>query len=237
MRIRMFSTSDLILLLLFLFSVDLLDLSGALITLSVLLFFLIYIKIIKVDYNALLLTAFSATYFLSVFFYEGISFEGIVKYAVCPWACYVLAYNMMRCKREISVTKYSILMFTGFFLHGLLNLIASVSQYGVDLNNPFRLAYDFWQKRQISVTTASLYYSPMVLLAIGFLFMKNKKIKKIAALVIIAVGLLSTVLYQNRTLILAGIIVVLSGLIFVLLNPDVPRRTKNILIWCVGGVP
>lgn len=233
---RTFSIVHCIVLILFLFSIDLFDLSGILISFGIVLLFLFCMNDINLDHNSLILMIFSISYFLSVFYYEGASFDRIIKYAICPWACYVLGYNLMRTGTEMSVTVFSKIIFSGFFVHGFLNLIASVNHYGIDFNNPFRLAYDFWQQRQISVTTASLYYTPMVLMSIGILFSSSKKIKKILALFVIGIGLFATILYQNRTLILASVVVVAMSLLFILNNKSVSRRTKNMVIASFGTI-
>ena len=230
------SAGHCLLLILFLFAVDLFDFSGILISLALVLFFLFYIKDIKLDCESLMLMVFSASYFLSVFYYEGISFDGIIKYAVCPWACYVMAYNLMRHEAEVPVTLFSKIMFFGFFIHGFLNLLASVNHYGIDFNNPFRLAYDFWQQRQISVTTASLYYTPMVLMSMGILFSSSKRIKKTLAIFVVGIGLFATILYQNRTLILASVVVIAMSLVFLMNNKSVPKRTKKMVIACFGAI-
>ena len=227
---KKFSIGHCLFLILFLFAADLFDLSGILISFGIVLFFLFYMKDIKLDRNALILMIFSVSYFLSVFYHEGVSFDGIIKYAICPWACYVLGYNLMRSESKVSVTMFSKVMFFGFFVHGFLNLIASVNHYGIDFNNPFRLAYDFWQQRQISVTTASLYYTPMVLMSIGILFSSSRKIKKLLSIFVIGIGLFATILYQNRTLILASGVVIAMSLLFLLNNRNVPKRTKNMVI-------
>lgn len=227
---KRFSIGHCLFLVLFLFAADLFDLSGILISLGIVVFFLFYMKNTKLDINALILMIFSISYFLSVFYHEGVSFDGIIKYAICPWACYVLGYNLMRSEARVSVTMFSKVMFFGFFVHGFLNLIASINHYGVDFNNPFRLAYDFWQQRKISVTTASLYYTPMVLMSIGTLFSSSRKIKKLVSIFVIGIGLLATILYQNRTLILASGVVVAMSLLFLLNNRNVPKRTKNMVI-------
>lgn len=227
---KKFSIGHCLFLILFLFAADLFDLSGILISLGIVVFFLFYMKNTKLDSNALILMIFSVSYFLSVFYHEGVSFDGIIKYAICPWACYVLGYNLMRSESKVSVTMFSKVMFFGFFVHGFLNLIASVNHYGIDFNNPFRLAYDFWQQRQISVTTASLYYTPMVLMSIGILFSSSRKIEKLLSIFVIGIGLFATILYQNRTLILASGVVIAMSLIFLLNNRNVPKKIKSMVI-------
>lgn len=231
----MFSISNCILWLLFMFAVDLFDLSGSIISVCLCIFFLFYLKKIKMDHSSLLLMVFSASYFLSVFFYEGVSFDEVIKYGICPWACYLLAYNVIRYKSGCTVTKFTEVVFIGFFIHGFLNLTASISQYGIDFNNPFRLAYDFWQNHPISVTTASLYYSPMVLMAIGMLFSTCNRVRKILAIFVIGVGVFATILYQNRTLVLASVIVIVMAVCFLLLDKNISKKRKHIIIVCLAG--
>lgn len=234
MNIKAFTVCDVVLWILFLFALDLFDLAGLLLFFDIILFYSFYLQKIKFDYISLLLIGFSLSYFFSVLFYEGTSYNTIMKYAIYPWACYVLGYNLIRIKKNLSVTGFSKIIFLGFFLHGFFNLLASIIQYGIDFNNPFRLAWDFWQNRQISVTTASLYYTPMVLWAVGSLFGNQKKESKVVSVLIISVGLFATVLYQNRTLILAGLVIVVTALVFVTFDKNISKKTKNKLFACAG---
>ena len=60
---KKFSIGHCLFLILFLFAADLFDLSGILISLGIVLFFLFYIKNTKLDSNALILMIFSVSYF------------------------------------------------------------------------------------------------------------------------------------------------------------------------------
>lgn len=235
MNIKAFTVCDIVLWILFLFALDLFDLAGLLLFFDIILFYSFYLRKIKFDYISLLLIGFSLSYFFSVLFYEGTSYNTIMKYAIYPWACYVLGYNLIRIKKNLSVTGFSKIIFLGFFLHGFFNLLASIIQYGIDFNNPFRLAWDFWQNRQISVTTASLYYTPMVLWAVGSLFGNQKKESKVVSVLIISVGLFATVLYQNRTLILAGLVIVVTALVFVTFDKNISKKNKKQTV-CLCGI-
>ena len=62
--------------LLFLFSLDVWNLSGLLLTLTLVLFFALFWNEIRLDRLALVLLVFSAGYTLSVFYYEGLSLDG-----------------------------------------------------------------------------------------------------------------------------------------------------------------
>lgn len=198
--------------LLLLFSMDFLDLSGILLTAGIALMFFLYGNEILFDDTAIVLVIFSAFYFVSILLYEGFSVDKIIKYAIAPWGSYVLAFNLLKINEELSVQRYVELLFFGFFIHGALNLFETIRILGLDFNSNYRLAYDFWQRRQISVTTASLYYSPMVLMAFSWLLCPCSMRKKLISGVIIAIGVLATLLYQNRTLILAIAIVMCAGI-------------------------
>ena len=226
--------TDIIVPLMVLFAVDFFDLSGIILTLLLLLLFIFFAKEVKLDGNAFVLLIFSVSYTLSFFYYEGLTLDGIIKYALAPWGCYVLGLNLLRLKGDASSVDVSRLMLIGFFIHGFLNLIASVNQFGTDFNNAFRYAYDFWQRRAISVTTAALYYSPMVFFSIGVLMTRNPKKRKIVNIAIISIAIFATLLYQNRTLILANGIVVFVGAVTILFDSRIEKKQKTRLLLGIG---
>lgn len=213
--------------LLFLFSLDAWNLSGLLLTLTLVLFFALFWNEIRLDRLALVLLVFSAGYTLSVFYYEGLTLDGVVKYAIAPWGSYVLGYNYLRLNEKASVTRLAELLLTGFFLHGALNLAASVQRFGLNFNHAFRLAFDFWQGRTISVTTAALYYSPLTVLALGWLFTEKSRWKRALAVLILGAGLFATMLYQNRTLPVVLLLVGAAGLGGFFLDRTVPAGRKR----------
>lgn len=198
--------------LLLLFSMDFLDLSGVLLTAAIALMFFLYGNEIVFDDTAMVLVVFSGFYFVSVLLYEGATVDRIIKYAIAPWGSYLLAFNFLKINEELSTKRFVELLFFGFFVHGVLNLLQTIRVIGLDFHNEFRVAYDFWQNRRISVTTASLYYSPMVLMAVSWLFCQCSGGKKLLGGIMIGVGMLATLIYQNRTLILAIAIVGCTGI-------------------------
>lgn len=220
----------LVIILLFLFSLNLLNLSGILIALSILVFIVFNLRIIKVDWNTAILVLFSVFYFGSVAFYEGFSIDTIIKFAVAPWGCYIIGYNLRLKNDEISVTKLTTILALGFFIHGMLNLSSSIKIYGAGFNNTYRLAYDFWQSRQISVTTAALYYSPLALMAIGGVFFAKRRAIKHLSFGAILLSLYATLIYQNRTLIMAMLFILIVNVVLVIKDSDIQYRRKMGLI-------
>ena len=234
------SVDHVLLLLLFLFGVDVLDLSGMLVAGTILLFFFLHLTDLSFDTNAWILLLFSAFYFGSITFYEGLSVDGIIKYAIAPWGIYLIGYTMRLHNRALSVADVSFIVALGFFLHGMLNLYAGIQVFGASLNNNYRQAYDFWQGRIISVTTASLYYTPFTLMSIGVIFFSKKKITRIVSAVSIALGIYASMIYQNRTLILACALVFAMNVLLVTIDRDIPvvkkYRIYGILAFAVLAV-
>lgn len=219
-------SSDLaFLLLLFLFAVDFLDLSGMLIAGIILLFLFLRLPDIRFDTGARLLVLFSGFYFGSVAYYEGLTIDVVIKFAVAPWGCYLLGYNLRLYNRSMSVTDYALVVAFGFFIHGMLNLVAGIQVFGASLNNNYRQAFDFWQRRTISVTTASLYYTPFTVMAIGAIFHSRRKLVKLISLVSVGLGLYASMIYQNRTLILA--VGLVMGLNVLMVTRDGDARKKR----------
>ena len=220
-------TDQIILLLLFLFAIDFADMSGILIALILIVFFFLRAPELRFDRSAGILILFSCFYFGSVAFYEGLTVDTVIKFALAPWGNYVLAYTLRLRNRDISVTDFSTLIAFGFFLHGMLNLFAGIRVFGANLNNNFRLAYDFWQGRTISVTTASLYYTPFTMMSIGLIFFSKRKAIKLLSVVSVALALYASMIYQNRTLILACALVLSLNVLLVTIDRDIPFRKKR----------
>ncbi len=230
------SVDHVFLILLFLFGVDVLDLSGMLMTGTILLFFFLNLTNIRFDFDTGLLLLFSLFYFGSVAFYEGLTFDIIIKFAIAPWGCYLIGYNMRLNNRSISVTSFATILVFGFFLHGMLNLYSSIQVFGTSLNNNYRLAYDFWQGRAIAVTGASLYYTPFTLMSIGILFFSKKKVTRAIAVLSLPLGIYASLIYQNRTLILACALIFALNLFLVLVDSDMPGGKKLRIYGAVAAV-
>lgn len=223
----LFSTDQVIILVLFLFAVDFLDLSGILVALSILLFLYFHFTDLEFDRNAGILLLFSCFYFGSVAFYEGMTIDVVIKFAIAPWGTYLLGYTLRVLNRENSVTDIALLIAFGFFLHGMLNLYSSIQVFGASLNNNYRQAMDFWQSRVISVTTASLYYTPFTIMSVGVIFCSHRKWLKVGCAVCVVLGLYASMIYQNRTLILACGLVMGLNVLMILIDRDVPLEKKT----------
>ena len=220
-------TDQIILLLLFLFAIDFVDMSGILIALVIVMFFFLRGPELRFDRSAGVLVLFSGFYFGSVAFYEGLTLDAIIKYALAPWGSYVVSYTLRLRNRDISVIDFSTFVAFGFFMHGMLNLFAGIRVFGASLNNNFRLAFDFWQGRTISVTTASLYYTPFTMMAIGLIFFSKRKVIKLLSVVSVAMALYASMIYQNRTLILACALIVALNVLLITIDRDIPFRKKR----------
>lgn len=220
------STDFCLLSVLFLFSVDVLDKSGVLIGMAIMLFLFLHLSELKFDGSVGILVLFSAFYFGSVAFYEGLTLDVIIKYAIAPWGSYMLSYILRLKNRAIGVVDFAVLIAFGFFLHGMLNLYGSIQVFGSSFNNNFRQAFDFWQSRTISVTTASLYYTPFTMMSIGCIFWSKKNGFKLLGLVCLCLGLYASMIYQNRTLILACGLIVGMNVMLILIDYDVPLKKK-----------
>ena len=222
-------TDQIILLLLFLFAIDFVDMSGILIALVIVVFFFLRFPELRFDADAGILVLFSGFYFASVAVYEGLTADAVIKYALAPWGSYMVGYTMRLKNRSISVTDFATLIAFGFFMHGMLNLFAGIRVFGASLNNNFRLAYDFWQGRTISVTTASLYYTPFTMMAIGLIFFSGKRSIKLLAVVSVALALYASMIYQNRTLILAGALILSMNVFLIMTDGEIPVERKRLI--------
>ena len=74
--------TDLFIPLMMLFALDFFDLSGIILSLLLLLLFGFCGKEVKLDRMALLMLLFSAAYGLSIFYFEGVTVDAIIKYAI-----------------------------------------------------------------------------------------------------------------------------------------------------------
>lgn len=219
--------STICMLLLFLFAVDIFDLSGILIAGTICIAFLLYGEQFSFDKNVFLLLLFSVSYFICISMFEPISIQGIIKYFIAPWGSYLIGYSVLKVDYRMTVNKFAFIVLAGFFIHGMLNFYSSVKIYGFNLSSNYRLAYDFWQDRDVSVTTAALYYSPMAVYALCSLLHKGGN--KLLALVTLIPCLIVTMLYQNRTLIVVLGFLVFVRLIRYMLDAAV-STTKKILV-------
>lgn len=228
-------SSDLmIFFLLLLYSADFLDFSGVLVALAITGFLFLRVGNLEFDAGAGLLILFSAFYFGSVAYHEGTSIDTVIKFAIAPWGCYVLGYNMRLRNRAFSVTDFATALTFGFFLHGMLNLYSSIQVFGSGFNNNYRQAIDFWQSRTISVTTASLYYTPFTVMSVGLLFFSTRRGTRPLAAISLAMGLYASMIYQNRTLILDSALIFCLDLLLFSLDAGVEASKKHVVYGCLA---
>lgn len=192
----------------FLFALGTFNKTGLILSIVLVVFLTTNLKIsTRVDTCLMLFAVFSLFYFLDYRIYWPVGGKEIIIFLISPWACYFLGREYVINNGEKHAIYLAVAVAGGFFIHGLLNLMAVLDLYGMDYSG--RISYDFWQKRVIAATGCSLYYTALVSMAVAWLFFSKKLFLKILSIVIIAIGIFSSIIYSTRALIVLMFILML----------------------------
>ena len=156
---------------LFLFSVGAFNLPGQIFFALTLYFFIWKSKTIVIEKHDVILLLFSTSYFVIYTFNFGFAVKSLIIYLWGPWAAYlfgkwfVLSDNSDRSFQEMTNT-----LTFGFFLHGVLNLLAYLksdyyAQYAYQ-----RVSVDFWRGDMVSVISTGFMFTFAVALSTSILF-------------------------------------------------------------------
>lgn len=239
MKVRITSSFNekIVFVLLFLFAIGCLNLSGHIIA-AVLMFHLIttYRSQYAFDVRAFMLLFFSSSYFLNYSMFGDIGIKEIITYLIAPLGCYLFGQNfVLYSNKDQSLDRMLLVLAIGFYLHGILNFYEYIQIYGIENigRTEFRVAFDFWRKEIIAVTSCSLYYVPLMSIALGYLFYGKKKLEKTLSFIIIAIGLFANVAYANRTIIYLIALLVIIRLFYLISKRKVNFKIASI---CLLGI-
>ncbi len=191
------------LLILFLFAISFLDMAGYIFAGMILMMLIFEHSDFRIiSYRDLWLFLFSISYFVFSVVNFGLSTNSIVLYLMGPWAAYFIGKQYIK----FSSQKKAFLIFIsvlslGFWLHGVLNLVAYVNSEHFKFYQYYRQSVDFWRGELVKVTGTGMFYSFATGISTGVLFTSFNKKYKFLAVVILSISLFATAFFANRTLI------------------------------------
>lgn len=241
MRIDARNTENIMLVLLFFFTIGLFNMSGPILVMIILFFLIIaFDRKIVIDKLAVILFFFSVFYFINYSLFWSVGMKEIITYLFAPWCCFLVGENMvLYSKNKEIVERIVLVLILGFFLHGGVNFYVYVQMYGLESYGMgmHRVSYDFWRKEVIAVTACALYYVPMISLSLGYLFCGKKIHYKVISLVAIMMGIFVNVAYANRTVFGIIIILILIKMLRGISKSSIaPRKVLMFLLTIVGGI-
>ena len=200
--------------LLFLFAVGFLDLSGIIISGTLLLCFLFFPKT-KIDSTCLTMLLFGVFYLLSLYMYDVVTVDRIIKFLLLPAGTYYIGFTLAEIdKRGGTTYRLATVLVMGFYIHALLNMSSFIQINGVDFSLQYRRAYEFWKDNlNLSVTVCNLYSAPMAGYALGVMFSHKSIQKKFLSAIALITVIFTMMLYQNRTTV--AVIAIIVGITFV----------------------
>lgn len=195
---------------LFCFAVSLFNLTGYIFSAIVLLVFLFYASKIRLSVTDLWLLLFSASYFFFYWWHFGIDVNTFILYLIGPWSAHIIGrLYIERSPNPKSFMILIVVLSSGMFLHGLLNIVAYVrSDYAV-LYNYYRQSVDFWRGELVNVKSTEMLYTFATGVGLGVLFTSYKARYKVLAVVALILSVAHTVFMANRALLLIFIIILL----------------------------
>jgi|GEM_PF-726209 len=184
-----------------------------------------------IEKHDVILLLFSTSYFVIYTFNFGFAVKSLIIYLWGPWAAYlfgkwfVLSDNSDRSFQEMTNT-----LTFGFFLHGVLNLLAYLksdyyAQYAYQ-----RVSVDFWRGDMVSVISTGFMFTFAVALSTSILFSHCGVRKKLIALAVLLMSTFEASFFAYRTMIFIVLILVAFNLLRWLHDSSVRISRKALLI-------
>lgn len=191
------------LVLLFCFAVSLFNLAGYIFSAMVLVLFFFYGHRLYFTLSDLWLLLFSVCYFLFYVFQFGADIDTFILYCLGPWTAHIIGHQYI----EKSANKKAFLILiivvsSGMFLHGILNIFAYLRSDYFSLYNYYRQSVDFWRGDLVNVKTTEMLFTFATGVGVGVIFTSYKMKYKILSLIVLAIILASTVFMANRAMLI-----------------------------------
>lgn len=233
---RFRTTEYLWLTVLFFFSVSFLNKGGYILAAMIVFYLTIKLRDMEFVLPGIYLLLFSVLYFLMYWYYWGGDADTVFNYLIAPWGAYLCGEIFLKSSdhpRALSVVVA--VLVGGLFLHGLLNLM-----FGTPVLRDVagRLAYDFWQKKFISVTVSAMYFSMGMGVGAGLLFAGGRPWSRLLGGFLLGIALLNAINTAHRTTV--AIVAVLLGynLLAYFLSKNVEKQNKQrvavVLLVCLA---
>jgi len=234
LRLRKIRWNTLFLILLFCFSISLFNLAGYFFAATAFILLLFNVKRITVSTPELVLFIYSSVYYLYYTMYRGLSIEYFIIFMVGPCAAYLIGklYMQNMTADDNSFMVFIVVIATGMFCHGALNVYAYVHSEHYALYEFYRQSVDFWRGGVVNVKTTEMFFTFASGISIGTLFSKTKLKFKVLALAVLIASLSITIFFANRTLILICLVI----LIWQFFVSKIPRQTKLLITILVAGI-
>ena len=224
LRLKKIRWDTLFLILLFCFSISLFNLAGYFFAATAFILLLFNVKRITVSVPELILFMYSSVYYAYYTMYRGISIEYFIIFLIGPCAAYIIGrlYMQNMTAEDNSFLVFIVVVATGMFCHGVLNVYAYVNSEHYALYEFYRQSVDFWRGGIVNVKTTEMFFTFASGISIGVLFSKTKLKFKILAVAVLTVSLGITIFFANRTLIIICLVV----FIWQFFVSNIPRQTK-----------
>ncbi|MDB8545638.1 hypothetical protein GMB50_12550 [Turicibacter sanguinis] len=153
-----FKNEVLIYTLLFLFSIHFINKGSYLLIFTMLVVLFRKGLSFKVNFNInfIFLLLFSSTYIISYSLHFGLSLKAVLYFFIGPIISFLLGYDLIK-STNLTLSKLVIILSLGTFTHGLLNMLLTFLNYG--LNNNQRIVIDIWRKELVSATGQGMFFT------------------------------------------------------------------------------
>lgn len=218
---------------LFCFAVSLFNLTGYIFSAIILVMLLFYGSKICLSVTDLWLLLFSAFYFFFYWWHFGVDVNTFILYLIGPWSAHI--FGKLYIERAATPKSFILLILvlsSGMFLHGLLNILAYLrSDYAV-LYHYYRQSVDFWRGELVNVKTTEMLYTFATGVGIGVLFTSCKTKYKLLSVIVLLLSVVQTVLMANRALLIIFIIVFLWRFCCWFADARVATFKKTVILLC-----
>lgn len=217
----------------FLFAISIFNKGGYILMAMIVLSGLLYFHSIRVDFTMLCLAAFSLSYSMISVLHFSFDFTDFCNNLVGAWGAYLVGKcYTRRFPGGQPLMRLMMALSLGFFAHGTLNLFLQLF-VKYDPSATFRMTFDIWHNRYISVTGAGMLYTLMTGVAFGVLFSDTKLFHKLLSLGVIGVSLVYSFVLAHRTTMVMVALIVALYVVRRLAKGFRPTR-KNVLILLCG---
>lgn len=231
MRLKTVQSISLSLSLLFIFlaTSNIFSLSGIFLLLAsvCLIFYSIISGNIRLDLYLILIIAFLGTYSLIVIAWQGFSFNILNNFIICPLSFYL--FSQSNGKDEKNISAFLLCFAFGYLLRAFILLFTTIMYQGYHFVN-FLTAIDWYSGQTIYVSRngLSLFFIPVLILSLPFIFEKNS-LKNwwsiLFTIIIDLIAIASSISVGNRALIVCVMMWLLIQFLITL------RKVKNKILF------
>jgi hypothetical protein len=129
--------------------------------------------------------------------------NALILYLIGPWSARIFGkLYIEQSKNPNSLIKLMVVLSSGMFIHGILNIVAYLRSDYYLLYSYYRQTVDFWRGELVNVKTTEMLFVFATGIALGVLFSSCKKQYKYMSIFVVMLSVIVSIFLANRALLI-----------------------------------